>query len=294
MSLGEHELALQKAIASGDTDLMYLALLHLERTVQNEDEFHKLIFNYPMAVSLLIVYYKSKQGQKGERQLQNLYYYPGRHLEAGNMAIGIAYTQQKLADRRDRMKIALEMYQQSKDLTFQAKATEEQLALLTEQQKLEEDTGHPCFVDTSVSDTIYNLVCLATDNQSYLKNAAKIQKTFKVPEKRYYHLKVKAMAETGQWKHLHEFSQERKPPIGFRPFAEACLRQKQMQEAERYISKISKDEEKYRIYRKVGMWQKAVDIAFKMKDSNKLIEIHGQAKDAAVKSRVEQMLDQLS
>jgi hypothetical protein len=109
MSLGEHEAALQKAIASGDTDLMYLALLHLERTVQNEDEFHRLIFTYPMAVSLLIVYYKSKQGPKGERQLQNLYYYPGRHLEAGNMAIGIAYTQEKLDDRRDRMKIALEM-----------------------------------------------------------------------------------------------------------------------------------------------------------------------------------------
>jgi hypothetical protein len=165
--------------------------------------------------------------------------------------------------------------------------------LLTEQQKLEKLTGHPCFVDTSVSDTIYNLVCLATDNQSYLKSALKIQKTFKVPEKRYYHLKVKAMAETGQWKHLHEFSQEKKPPIGFRPFAEACLRQKQMQEAERYISKISKDEEKYKIYCKVGMWQKAVDIAFKLKDHNKLVEIHTQTKDASVKSRVEGMLESM-
>ena len=196
------------------------------------------------------------------------------------------------------MKIALEMFQQSKELAFQAKATEEQLALLAEQQKLEENTGHPCFVDTSVSDTIYNLVCLATDNQGYLKSALSIQKKFKVPEKRYYHLKVKAMAETGQWKHLHEFSQEKKPPIGFRPFAEACLRQKQLQEAERYITKISKDEERYKIYASVApawpsMWQKAIEIAAKMKDQKKLVEIHQQTRDPSVKARVEELLEQM-
>jgi hypothetical protein len=187
------------------------------------------------------------------------------------------------------------MYQQSKDLVFQAKATEEQIELLQEQQRLEEFTTHACFVDTSVSDTIYNLVCLAADDPgTYLKQSNNFQRKFKVPEKRFYHLKVKAMAETQQWKHLYELSLERKQPIGFKPFAEACLREGNPLEAERYITRIPQFEERFDMFLANSNWQQAAEVASKMKDLDRMQQLRMVCTDAAVSVQIDQMMQQLS
>ena len=291
--LQERELALQKAVDSNDTNLIYLALLHLERSVKSDEEFHRLIFKHPNAVKLMTVYLRAKGGAKAEKQLQALYYYPGNYLEAGNMAVGIAYQQPDLTVRRERLKLAVEMFQQSKELAFHAKATDEQIELLQEQERLETATGHNCFVDTSVSDTIHNLVCLAAENPSCLRSAAHIKKNFRVPDKRFWHLQVRAMAETGQWDNLASLASERKQPIGFRPFAEACHRHGNLTEAERYCAKITQVEDRYECLARMQMWQAAADVAFKMKDGEKLESIKMQCQDVELKTRIAEMAAQL-
>jgi hypothetical protein len=57
MSMKEDELALTKAIQSGDTDLVYLALLHLRKHRKQKD-FFALIKEKPLARDLYIAYCK--------------------------------------------------------------------------------------------------------------------------------------------------------------------------------------------------------------------------------------------
>lgn len=57
MSMREDELALTKAIASGDTDLVYLTLLHLKKHRKQKD-FFLLIKDKPLARDLYISYCK--------------------------------------------------------------------------------------------------------------------------------------------------------------------------------------------------------------------------------------------
>ena len=42
-----HITALEKAIASEDTDLIYLVLIHLERSNKSLETFYRLIYKYP-------------------------------------------------------------------------------------------------------------------------------------------------------------------------------------------------------------------------------------------------------
>ena len=61
ISMGEAELALRKAIASGDTDLVYLVLLHIKRT-HTPQAFFGALRDKPVAMSLLIAYCTFRSG----------------------------------------------------------------------------------------------------------------------------------------------------------------------------------------------------------------------------------------
>ena len=153
-------------------------------------------------------------------------------------------------------------------------------------------------MDTSVSVTIHKLVCLAAKvsnkiRRACLEQANRFQRKFKVTEKRFYHLKVKAMAETQQWKHLHELSLERKPPIGFKPFATACLRAGNPLEAERYIAQIPQFEERYDTWRQFEHWQQAANVASEMQDLDKLQQLRIFCPDAALRDQIDQMQQQV-
>ncbi len=55
----QDELALSKAIESGDTDLVYLVILHIKRCQPPLDFFH-IIRNKPVVLDLLILYCKQQ------------------------------------------------------------------------------------------------------------------------------------------------------------------------------------------------------------------------------------------
>lgn len=98
---------------------------------------------------------------------------------------------------------------------------------------------------------------------------------FKVPEKRWYWLKVFALATTRDWEALEKFSKEKRPPIGklltsflfesaesrlsawpikgtfcfviqpgYRPFVEACVDAEEKNEALKYIPKLTDPRER--------------------------------------------------
>jgi hypothetical protein len=124
---------------------------------------------------------------------------------AAALAVGAADAlQERLAGLR---KAATLFSQHPQKLAFLQKATEEQGELLAAQAALEKKYGALTgarveLVDLSVSETLYALVRLAGDHPAERANllgeANKLQKQCKVPEKRFWHVKVCVQAD---WHH---------------------------------------------------------------------------------------------
>jgi ABC-type uncharacterized transport system ATPase subunit len=73
-----------------------------------------------------------------------------------------------------------------------------------------------------------------------------------------------------RWDLLHKLSTERKPPIGYLPFARCCLKHKQIDEALLYIDKISSLEDRFDVLLEAASYRKAAEVAYKLKDEQRL------------------------
>jgi hypothetical protein len=227
LSMQEEELALQKAINSEDTDLIYLALIHLERSNQDRDAFLRLVHQHPEAANLLRIYYRNKVNQNDRAILHNLLIFNKNYLEAGIAAVNQAYTQPVFARRLQLMKESVSLFGQGRDLGTFKTLTEEEMDLNEMQKALEVRSGKD-FVDLSLSETLYNLYWMGIETPQeasrWETESAKIIKRFKVSEKMVYHIKVEVFCKTGSLALLQKLATEKKSPIGYKPFAAACLR----------------------------------------------------------------------
>jgi hypothetical protein len=52
----------------------------------------------------------------------------------------------------------------------------------------------------------------------------KIMKKFKIADKMIYHIKINCYSKYQDWNNLQKLANEKKSPIGYRPFAVACLK----------------------------------------------------------------------
>eukprot|EP00501_MAST-03F_sp_TOSAG23-6_P000595 GSMAST32.ASY1.ANO1.616.1 assembled CDS len=275
LSMHQEQLALEKATKSGDSDLIYLTLLHIKKNVasegRNPKEFFKLI---SLATSQVLETYQNHLVSKPNKSLlKQLYYYNKRYCDAGLLTIQDAYASTDIKNRLKAMKVASGMFytghkEGDKGLGFLWKATEEQMKLLVIQQDLEQITGESYFIDMSVCETIYNCIVLSQHTK-----AVTIKNTFAVPDKRFWKLKVKALAECEDWKMLQSFSNEKRPPIGFRPFADACLKKGNTREAAKYIHRVKDVTSRLELFSESGYWSEAADICVKLKDEGAFIDL---------------------
>eukprot|EP01112_Ceratiomyxa_fruticulosa_P007909 TRINITY_DN2060_c0_g1_i1.p1 TRINITY_DN2060_c0_g1~~TRINITY_DN2060_c0_g1_i1.p1 ORF type:complete len:827 (+),score=180.52 TRINITY_DN2060_c0_g1_i1:187-2667(+) len=263
ISMQEDELALSKAIESGDTDLMYLVLLHIKRTKPIRD-FMQVVHNKPAAMDLLIAYCK----QQDLDLLKDLYIFYQEPDQLASTAILESYQQKDLDERLKGLQSAMRYYNESKEHQFQARQTEEQIKLLLVQKELEATIEGTKFVDLSLSDTIYRL-CVKFD----IKRATKIRSEFKVPDKRFWWIRIKAVAETRDWEGLEKLAKEKKSPIGYEPFIDVCIEGKALQEAVKYIPKLAEAEKRIEYFMKVGAVKEAADVAMKEKNPDMLLRI---------------------
>lgn len=77
------------------------------------------------------------------------------------------------------------------------------------QQQLEKET-HQSFAGLSVSETIYRCTVLGQHSK-----ASKARSEFKVPDKRFWWIKVRALVEIRDWENLEKFAKSKKSPIGY-------------------------------------------------------------------------------
>lgn len=89
---------------------------------------------------------------------------------------------------------------------------------LRKTQKQYETTYKESFAGFSVQDTCARLLAL-----NDIRAADKFRSEFKIPDRRYWWLKIRALANNNKWIELEQLSKTKKPPIGFGPFVDVCL-----------------------------------------------------------------------
>lgn len=184
LSMQEDEIALNKAIESGDTDLIYFAMFHMKRKLPLA-EFFRLLNNKPMAANLLEVYGR----QNDINLLKDFYYQDDRRAEGAKLIVLEGLSSSDPALYLEKLKMATRMFSNDKKHIFEAKMTDEQVKLLVAQLSLEKDLGQS-FVGLPMSETITKLLLIGNTSK-----ASKIKSDFKVSEKRFCWLRLKVLIQ---------------------------------------------------------------------------------------------------
>ncbi|EGG20026.1 hypothetical protein DFA_07142 [Cavenderia fasciculata] len=288
ITIGQHEMALNKAIESGDTDLVYLVLLELKRQSGLTDGFLEIVFSRPVALDLLISFCK----QKGDVvMLKKIYSIRGQVKETGHLHLSEAFSTDEFDIRHKHLAMAGSAYSQSKDkddLVY-AKLCEDQAKLELLQKELENQHEGKEFLGISLSDTIYQLILLGEH-----KRVSKIKSEFKVSDRRFWWIKIKALSQVGDWEELHNFAKEKKSPVGYEPFVEVCMDFSNPVEALRYIPKIQDHVNRAQAYLQINYFREAAETAFKEKNLDLLNFIARKCTNPEASNIIDQMRAQLS
>lgn len=206
LSMEEDNVALDKAIESGDIDLIFYVLLQLKRKLPLAS-FFRTINNRPLASALV----ETSAMTQDIELLKDLYYQDDRPVDGANLLLRDALMQTQLQGMTDKLSQASRVLSDSKDPTVQShqKALNEASHLLKSQEALDNDIADGSeFVGLSVNETIYRLI-----KSGYGKRASKIQSEFKVPEKVYWWIRLRALVAKRDWGELEDISKARKSAI---------------------------------------------------------------------------------
>ena len=87
------------------------------------------------------------------------------------------------------------------------------------------------------------------------------------------------------------YSRKKRPPIGFTPFAEACIRHGDKVAAVYYVDKVlTGDVDKLALYKRADAWEKAVDTALRMRDGGELRKIQQECRELTLIGKIETLL----
>eukprot|EP01116_Phalansterium_solitarium_P018834 TRINITY_DN5113_c0_g4_i1.p2 TRINITY_DN5113_c0_g4~~TRINITY_DN5113_c0_g4_i1.p2 ORF type:complete len:859 (+),score=366.88 TRINITY_DN5113_c0_g4_i1:2904-5480(+) len=292
MGAAHEPVALAKALESGDADLVYLVILQLQRS-RPPAEFVRLIRSRPAALDLLISYCR----QQDVKLLKSLYADLDQPQERANLIVFDAYRQSlELEAKIAALEQALAIYSETKD-SFDAKATEEQIKLLLVQSEIDSSLGpNPSgqsgqrinWIGLPLGDTLFHLIQIGQ-----AKKAAKLKADFKVPETRFYWLKINALAGIRDWASLERLAKDKKPPIGFAPFADVCLQAGEAREAAKYIPRISELEERGSYWIQARNFVEAVETAKLIKELDKRVSLLSAIRSKATDKELQQQVDAL-
>lgn len=257
LKMKKSPLALSKAIESGDTDLVYTVVMYLKNEL-NRGDFFMMLRNQPVALSLYRQFCKHQE----QETLKDLYNQDDDHQELGNYYVKASYKEPRLEARIGLLQSAVDEFYKAKN-EFAAKATEEEMRLLRFQRKLEEEKGEP-LVGFSLHDTITALLSVGLH-----KHAEQLYKDFKVPDKRFWWLKLKALAEKADWEELEKFAKSKKSPIGYLPFVEVCIKHHSKYEARKYVSRVT-PEQKVKAHLAVGDLESATEAAIERRNESEI------------------------
>jgi hypothetical protein len=146
-------------------------------------------------------------------------------------------------------------------------------------------------VDSSLAETLFRL--LLAGEAAWSKRADKLAKDFRVGEAQYAFLRIRAFAQLRDWAGLWAMANERKSPVGYRPFAEACILGGSNMEAKRYVMlKMTEYGERLEVLALLGPTglPESIELARAQKDLAKLEELAELAVTPQTRDAVEKAI----
>ncbi|KAI1824869.1 vacuolar protein sorting-associated protein [Xylaria intraflava] len=271
LSMEEDEIALDKAIESGDSDLMLFVLLQMKKKLPLAS-FFRAINTRPAATALV----ESSAMLDGDNALlKDLYYQDDRRVDGAGVFIREALHQPDARTSGDKLALGAKLLSDSKENHFELVALKEATTLLRMQEALDRDLTDS-FKGLSVNETLYKLIDLGYSNK-----AKRIQSEFKVPEKVTWWIRLRALVAKRDWNEIEDIAKSRKSPIGWEPFFNLILQAGNARLAATFIPKCTNLEPGAAItmYEKCGMRVKAAEEAVKAKDADawvRLLEAAGK------------------
>ncbi|XP_038835641.1 vacuolar protein sorting-associated protein 16 homolog isoform X3 [Salvelinus namaycush] len=267
LKMKRSQLALSKAIESGDTDLVYTVVTYLKNEM-NRGDFFMTLRNQPVALSLYRQFCKHQE----QDTLKDLFNQDDDHQELGNFYVKASYKEKKLEARLSLLQSAVDEYNKARN-EFAAKATEEEMKLLRFQRRLDEEKGE-ALLGLSLQETLHALL-----TSNFHKQAEQLYRDFRVPDKRYWWLKLTALAEKDDWEEMEKFAKSKKSPIGYlvcclynlytKPFVEVCVKQHNKYEAKKYVSKVT-PEQKVKAHLAIGDLEGAAEAAIERRSEGEI------------------------
>ncbi|KAI1608245.1 Vps16, N-terminal region-domain-containing protein [Exophiala viscosa] len=288
LSMEEDEIALNKAIESGDTDLVFFVLLQLKKKLPLAS-FLRTISERPVAAALV----ESSAKEEDQDLLKDLYYQDDRPVEGSNLLLEEAMHQTQVQAIIDKLRLAARLLTDAKDPTAQlhSRALTEATQLLKMQEAFDKEItdSSGSYVGLSVNETMFRLI-----KSGYSKRAATVQSTFKVPEKTWWWIRLRALTAARLWGEVEEIAKNKKSPIGWEPFYNEVLGAGNTRLASSFIPKCTnlQPAERVEMWVKCGMVVKAGEEALKAKDLNSLELLRDKA-NGQQQVEIERMLNQL-
>lgn len=293
LAMEEDEIALDKALESGDTDLVFFVLLHLRKKLPLA-AFFRVLTNRPVATALV----EASAASQDKDMLKSLYYQDDRPLDGANLLFSEALAQTAPQTKSDKLKLAAKVLSDSKDPSVSVfkSACQEAQALIRIQDALDRDIASdtegssvPRFTGLSLNATILRLITLG-----HGKRAVKIQSEFRVPEKTWWWLRLRGLVAKRDWGELESVAQQRKSPIGWEAFFNEILAAGNQKLAGNFVAKCTglTAQERSEMYVKCGMVVKAGEELLKARDAEGLENLKGKARAGEV-GEVERMIVQL-
>ncbi|KAI0480552.1 Vps16, N-terminal region-domain-containing protein [Xylariaceae sp. FL0804] len=205
LSMEEDEIALDKAIDSGDSDLMFFVLLQLKKKLPLAS-FFRVINARPSATALVE---SSAALQDDNILLKDLYYQDDRRVDGAGVFVREALRQPDARTTGDKLALAAKLLSDSRETHFELVALKEAATLVRMQEALDRDLTDS-FTGLSVNETLFKLIRLGYHNK-----AKKVQSEFKVPEKVAWWIRLRALVAKRDWNEIEEIAKSRKSPIGW-------------------------------------------------------------------------------
>jgi hypothetical protein len=236
------------------------------------------------------------------KNVMNLLLRAQKSIDAGSAMAKHACGQQEKSEVLKLLAEASRLYSLGKDTTFHKTSTDEQIELLNDQEVLRNKYGVPDVAPAgaSVTETIVAVINHAAVNKReshrLFADVEKLAKKFRIPDKRLWYIKVKALSESNQWPQLRKLAESKtKPPIGFKPFAMAAIKGNQgIAEIMAYVERVTLSEERYDLFCEAKQWKRALDEAGKMRDSRRLANVRSSCNSPEVQRLADEMLNRLS
>jgi len=291
LSMSEDELALDKAIASGDTDLVFFVLLQLKKTLPLAS-FFRLLANRPLATALV----ESSARDQDQSLLKDLYYQDDRRLDSANLLFSDALAQTAPQTKTDKLRLASKLLSDNtKDPTASLyhKSYQEAQSLIRLQTSLDNDfhNSDKVYTGLSLNSTLHRLILT-----SHGKRANKVASDFRIADKTFAWIRLRALVAKRDWTELEEIANKnKKSSIGWEPYYNEILGAGNTKLAGgTFVAKCTTltPRERSEMFVKCGMIARAGEELAKAKDMEALEELRGRTSGSGV-AEIDRMLSQL-